>query len=616
MSVFFKPTAARWLSPLAFLSLLGHNAAAQTPEASTPALATTVVTASRLEQPLTDVLADLTVVDRETIERSGATSLVDVLSRVAGVEFARQGGPANNTDLFVRGGESRWMAVYVDGIRLDSQSGSGGAAFSAIPLRQVERIEVLKGAASAVYGSDAMVGVVQVFTRRGDENPGPKVSVGVGSRRTHQVDLSLGGGGDGVDYSLSVSQEGSSGYHIRVEPNTNKDADGYLQKSFHGVWGWAVAPGHRLRLTALASTSDAQYDASTTALGRVKDDHALRRMQATGVTWEADWSATYTTTVSVSESQDRYETLSDGVQSSLADTRLRNVLWQNRWTDGAHQWSGSFEHRADDLTNRGIAQAMSRTQNGVALGYGYREGAHTLQWHTRHDQDSEFGGQTTSGVAYANDIAEGWRVSASVGTAFRAPSLYQRFHPTFGNAALQPESTRSAELTLRHSQGGSGWSLTHYRSSVDNLIYFDQTLNRYLSTQSALLQGWTLQGHTQAAGWNWRASLDLQNPRDLTNNRPLPRRARQHGVLSADTTWAGWRVGADWAVTAHRYNYSGAVVSRMPGYGKWDLHASKALNRHWNMRVRVDNVGDKAYQTALNYAMPGRTLFVGFDWQP
>lgn len=616
MTVFFQPRVARWLSPLACLCVYGHPAVAQTPDHTTPVLATTVVTANRVEQALTDVLADLTVLDREAIERSGATGLADVLSRVAGVEFARQGGPANNTDLFVRGGESRWMAVYIDGIRVDSQSGSGGAAFSAIPLRQVDRIEVLRGSASAVYGSDAMVGVVQVFTRRGDDNPGPKVSVGVGSRRTHQLDLSLGGGGDGVDYALSVSQEGSSGYHVRVEPNTNRDADGYNQKSFHGSWGWAVAPGHRLRLTALASTSDAQYDASTTVAGRVKDDHALRRLQATGLTWEADWSAIYKTTVSVSESQDRYETLSDGVQSSLADTRLRNVLWQNRWTLGAHQLQGSVEHRSDGLTNRGITQSMSRTQNGAALGYGYRTGAHTLQVHARHDQDSEFGGQTTSGVAYAHEITPGWRASASVGTAFRAPSLYQRFHPTFGNAALQPESTRSAELGLRYQQGASGWSVTHYRSSVDNLVYFDQTLNRYLSTQAALLQGWTLQGHTSAWGWNWRASWDVQNPRDLTNNRPLPRRARQHGVLSADTHWAGWRLGTDWTLSAHRYNYSGTTVTRMPGYGKWDIHASKALNRQWNMRVRVDNLGDKTYQTALGYALPGRTLFVGFDWQP
>lgn len=617
MWVFSKPLCAWRLSPLASVSvftLLSGAVSAQT--ADTPALPVTVVTANRVEQPLTDVLADLTVVDRETIERSGATGLAEVLSRVAGVEFMRQGGPANNTELFVRGGESRWVAVYVDGIRVDSQSGSGGAAFAAIPLRQIDRVEVLRGPASAVYGSDAMVGVVQVFTRRGDEAPGPRVSVGAGSDRTHQVDVSVAGGGAGVDYALSVSQSGSSGYHVRVEPNTNPDADGYLQKAFHGSWGWAFAPGQRLRLTALASHSDAQYDASTTVAGRVKDDHAVRRMQAAGLTWEADWSAFYKSTVTVSESQDRYETLSDGVSTSLADTRLRNLLWQNRFVQGAHQWTVSFEHRADALVNRGINLPMDRTQNGVAVGYGLRSGAHTLQLHARHDQDSEFGGRATSGVAYANDFADHWRASVSVGTAFRAPSLYQRFHPTFGNAALRPESTRSTEFTLRQAVGTSQWSLTAYRSSVDNLIYFDQTLNRYLSTQSALLQGWVLQGQWQAWGWNWRGSLDLQDPRDLTNNRSLPRRAQQHGVLSADTAWQGWRVGSDWSVSAHRYNYSGVTVTRLPGYGKLDLHASKPLAPHWTLRLRLDNVGDRAYQTALGYALPGRTWLVALDWQP
>ena len=305
-----------------------------------PALSETVVTATRTVQPLSDLVADVSIVDRDSIERSGATGLGDLLARLPGVEMSRNGGPGTTTSLFLRGAESRFTAVYIDGVRMDSQS-TGGAAWESIPLGLIDRIEVLRGPAGAVYGSDALGGVIQIFTKRGEKGFAPFVSVGVGNRGTTKLEAGVSGASGTVDYALGLLRDESDGFNARPIAGQNPDKDGYRNTAGNARVGVQLNSVHRLEGTLMVGDTNSGYDS-----GLGKDDRNLHTMHALGLHWQAQWSSAYKTKFSVTDSRDEYETKPSVY---LSDTRLRGYLsrtngakvrtWsQPRWSAAKTTW--------------------------------------------------------------------------------------------------------------------------------------------------------------------------------------------------------------------------------------------------------------------------------------
>ncbi|ODS95253.1 MAG: TonB-dependent receptor [Lautropia sp. SCN 69-89] len=580
------------------------------------ALHPVVVTATRIEQPLADVVADVSIVDRETIERSGASTLADVLSQLPGISLTRNGGPGSATSVHLRGGDNRFTALYVDGVRVDSQS-TGGASWNAIPLAQIERIEVLRGPAAAVYGSDALAGVVQVFTRRGEGAAAPFVNLGLGSLGTRKLDAGIGGAGAGFDWSVAVGRETSDGFNS--QPAGNPDRDGYRSTSASASLGWQVSPAHRIEASALASRMHSQYD----AFASTGDDRTRSAVRTLGLNWLAKWSDTWSTRIGMSQGSDRYEDLP---WAYVTDTVVTGYLWHNAWKLGAGRLTADLERREDRLDNASTTPAITRrAQNALALGYGLRAGAHTLQLNARHDADSEFGGHTTAGAGYAYAFAPNWRATASTGTAFRAPTLFQRFSP-YGTSSLRPEKGRSMELGARYAANGNAFGATVYRNRVTDLISWvpgtGPCLNGastswfpgcYGNTARADIAGVTLSGETRVGSVRLTASLDWMDPENAATGKVLQRRARRQATLGAATRVANWEVGVQTQLVGARFDDAANTV-RLPGYGVLNLHASTRLHRDWTLLARVDNAGDKAYQTAWGYATAGRTLYLGLNW--
>lgn len=575
-------------------------------------LSETVVTATRVEQPLTDVVADVSIIDREVIERSGASALSDLLSRVPGISITRNGGPASSTSVYLRGGETRFTAVFLDGVRVDSQS-TGGASWNAIPLSQIDRIEVVRGPAAAVYGSDALGGVIQIFTRKGEAGVAPAIEFGVGTHGTVKWVTSLSGIKGSVDYALGLSRETSDGFN--AQPAANPDKDGYRNTAASARLGWQIEPAHRLEATLLNSDLNAQYDAFLSG----SDDHGQQDLQILGLKWSARWSETYSTQLSVSQGRDRYET-SPSVY--LTDTHVTGYLWQNEWKLGVHQVTAALERREDKLNNASTTPVITdRSQNALALGYGLRSGAHTLQLNARYDDDSEFGGHTTGGAAYAYGFLPHWRATASAGTAFRAPTLFQRFS-IYGLPSLQPETSRNVEVGVKYEAQGDGFSAVLYRNNVKNLItcvngntFCTRTAGKYANTGLARYSGLTISGTKRWESVNFSLSLDLQEPENLSTSKQLARRPKQMATLAADTRIAGWTVGSEVQMVGARFN-DAANAQKLAGYGLLNLSASTSLAPDWTLLARIDNLADKNYETALGYATAGRTVFLGLKWAP
>jgi vitamin B12 transporter len=618
--------------PLALVSAFGaFGGVAHAQE--TPALVETVVTANRTPQPLSELVGDVSIVDRQAIERSGATGVADVLSRLPGIEISRTGGVGNTTSLFIRGAETRFTAVYLDGVRIDSQS-TGGAGWEGIPLSQIDRIEVLRGPAAAVYGSDAVGGVIQLFTRRGEEGVRPYAGIGFGSNGLRKIEGGVSGKSGLFDYSFGVAHEESKGYNLQpVEKRnvvkdgfTNPDRDGYHSTSGNVKLGLQITPDQRIEATLLTSDTTAAYDPSVAYKTKLpilfREDESNNTLRTAGLTWSARWNDVYSTRVQVTDSQSVYKTQPSFYRT---ETNLRGYLFQNEFRFGPHLVSATFERREDALENAPTTSAKllsrDRSQDAISLGYGFVQGPHSLQLHVRHDKDSEFGGKTTGSAAYGYAITPALRFTASAGTAFRVPTLYQRFSE-YGLPTLKPESSRNAELGLQYADGGTQAGIVVYKNRVRNLIVFDgsatgcaSSFGCYSSTARARYQGVTLSGSQRLGDVTLRGSVDFQDPRDEATHNLLARRAQRHATLGADWRVAGWTLGAEVQTSGRRYDDAANAV-RLGGYTLLNLSASTKITRDLNLVARVDNVGNKDYQFARLYANAGRTAYVGLKWTP
>lgn len=581
----------------------------------------TVVTANRIEQPLSDLVVDMSVVGRETIEAAGAVGVADVLSRLPGVQIVRNGGAGSNTSVYLRGADTRFTAVYIDGVRVDSQS-TGGASWQDIPLEAIDRIEVLRGPAAAVYGSDAIGGVVQVFTKKGEGKAKPYVGLGWGSRGTVKAQAGVSGGVAGWDYSLGVSHASSNGFNAKTSAGFNPDADGYRNNAFNGRVGYQINSNQRVEATALTSYMNAGYDATVSKTSPMADDRSIYKMNAVGLNWLAKWSDVYSTRLQYTQSRDFYQTKPSVYET---DTRLHSYLFQNEWRLGAQTVTAALERREDKLINNGLdIGSRNRSQNALALGYGLHAGKHTLQLNARHDRDSEFGGHTTGSAAYGYEFMPNWRATASAGTAFRAPTLYQRFSQ-YGDASLSPEKGRNVELGLKWGKGSDSFSATLYRNNVSNLINYVGGTGTcagntglyggcYANVAKARYEGLTLAATTRLGMVNLQGSVDFQDPRDTDKDLQLARRSTRYANLSADTTLAGWRLGAEMQAAGKRFD-DAANKTVLGGYTLWNLSAQKQLTREWSLVARINNLADKRYELARTYATEGRSGYIGMKWE-
>ncbi len=597
------------------LALCAGSAAWSQPSTSTDPV---IVTATRVPQPLSTVLADVSVLNRDDITRSGAVDLADLLARLPGVAFTRNGGPGSTTGVFIRGSESRHTALFIDGVRVDSQT-VGGAVWEQVALEQIDRIEVLRGPAAAFYGSDAVGGVVQLFTRRGDGPLRPSAALTLGSQRTAQAQAGLAGASGPFDVSLSGSVGRSSGFNARPDPASNPDLDGWRRSALQARVGWQADARQRVYASLLASRVRAQYDGSD------QDDVSLHTLRTASLGWQGRWSDAATSRVHVGESHSTYESQPFFYRT---ETSVRDLTLQHEQRLGSSaatpQMSLLAERREDRLLNPATdfttELAGKRSQNGVALGLRSDLGDHGLQAQLRHDDDSEFGGHTTGSMAWGWRFAPHWRASASAATSFRAPTLYQRFSE-YGVAALVPEKGRNVELGLRWGDTAQQASLHLFRNNVSDLINFGDAgpcaspFGCYANVGRARYEGASLAGNTALGATRLRASLDWQKPRDLDTGLQLARRARKAAKVGVDVPWSGWWFGSELLATGARFDNAAntVVLSR---YTLVNLSAARELWPGLRLEGRIDNVTNRAYETARGYATQGRAAQVSLRWTP
>lgn len=585
-----------------------------------------VVSATRTPVPVSQVVADVTVINREEIERQASGTVVDLLSRTAGFQVARNGGPAADGNVYLRGGETRHIAVLVDGVRLDTQNASGGASWQMLNLAQIERIEIVRGPVSALYGSDAISGVVQIFTKKGQGPASLDLGVSAGEWGFFKTDVGLSGAAGMFDYAVSASSERSGGFSARnnARPGTRMaDRDGYLTEGGRLRLGFTPVAAHRIEAVASQQHSLSRYDSTVAS----RDDYGLRDLQDLKLQWSAQWLESWSSQVAVARSADRYAT--PRANNYLSQTHVDTASWLNEFKWGGHAVTAVLERREDTLKNNdivssGIPGEGERSDNGLGLGYAWRANGTVVQVNGRTDWDSEFGDHSTGAIAIGQDFAKHWNVHGSWGTGYRAPTLYQRFS-RYGNPALQPETSRNAEVGVRYHQAGAEVGLTVYDNWVTNLINSPvdsaqscglATPNGcYTSTGRAHLKGATVSGGVTMGLLRLSGSMDFGSYKNAQNDTELPRRARRQASLRLDTDVKDWTLGAQVLALSQRFDKANNV-NVFGGYAVLNLDALYRVNAQWRVLARIDNVGNKKYENAQTYGTTPRTAIIGLRWTP
>ncbi|SEA21866.1 TonB-dependent receptor domain-containing protein [Acidovorax soli] len=573
-------------------------------------LSETVVTATRVESRASALLSDVTVIDRETIENNTGRTVPELLARMAGVQMAANGGLGKNSSVFIRGTESRHVLLLVDGVRMGSAT-TGQASFDNIPLEMIERIEVLKGPASALYGSDAIGGVIQIFTRQGREGMHPHASVTLGSEGRREATVGLSGGRGDISYSLGAQTLREKGFSATNPAasfgNFNPDRDGFSQQSVNASLAWRFAPDWKADARLLYADGKNHYDSGPSSF----DTHAdvQSRVGAVGVEGRIldDWKTRLNFASSADDS-----TSFEGRAPSRFNTTQDQWAWTNEVGTRVGKLLVGLERLVQKVDSTTAYTVTRRSTDSAFAGIVGEYGPHGWQFNARHDDDSQFGGASTGLVAYGYRFTPQLRLHGAYGTSFKAPSFNQLYYPGFGNPNLQPERGRNAELGLSYMMGLHEFKFVRFDNRIRGFIT-GTTLPA--NVPRARIEGWTLGYDAQLGVWGLHAALDLLDARNTQNGRKLPRRADEQLTASLDYATGAWKLGGTLLAVSERFDDTANRV-RLSGFATLDLHADHALSRDWTLQARLNNLADKQYQTANGFNQPGRAVYLTLRYQP
>ncbi len=607
---------APWAStPLAIALCAAFSASAFAQTAQDKKLEPVLVTAARTPQIAREVLSDNVVITSEEIAKSGRTSLVDLLQRQRGIEITRTGGPGTASSVFLRGTDNKQNVVLVDGVRVGSST-SGGATWSAIPLSQIERVEIVYGPLSTMYGADAVGGVIQIFTKQGDGAPAPTVSAGVGSYATRNLEAGVSGSSGGFRYALRAAHERADSFSA-TKPGAfgfNPDKDGYDNDSASGQFGLQLAKGHEIGLSFLHSRLDSRFDSGATF-----DDRSKQRVATYGVYSKNRILPNWNSQLQLSQSVDK-STSDASFGHSVFDTTQKQISWQNNFTVGASDVLQLIaEQRKEEVDSSTPELIGARTTNSLAAAYQLRRDAHLAALSVRNDDNSQFGSATTGSVSYGYRLTNALRASANFGTSFRAPTFNDLFFPGFGIASNRPEKGRNADIGLYYEDGKSQYSAVYYRNRLSDLLVntnvcpIEQATHPFgcaYNVNKALLTGVSLGASTLLGNFTVRGSLDLQDPKDETTGRQLARRAKRHGTLALEHNAGKLSSGGELIFSGKRFDDT-SNRNNLGGYGVLNLFASYGFAPNWSLFGRWNNVLNKKYELARNYNTAESNLFVG-----
>ncbi|CAH1582357.1 Vitamin B12 transporter BtuB [Vibrio owensii] len=619
---FLAITCASLLSPTFYL---------QAQEAS--ADETVVVTANRFKQVDGAVLAQTVTVTKEDIERLQADSLFDVFRTLPSVEVAQYGGRGQSASLFVRGGSSSQVLVLVDGVRVPRAS-MGGVDFSQFPVNSVERIDYIRGARASIYGSEAISGVINIITRADIDNDASRVSAGYGSdnhkKGTFVVSKPVG---DGKHFKGVLGYEKTDGFNVKPQPGLN-DGDEHGFESFNLKLGYQQTFSENVTGYVGVTAYNNEYDYDNSLYGNpdwgTVDKHEKKTGEVEYV--GADLSLEYNKDVYSSElklaygQQDNYDHKSGQSKSTGDHVAIEqfNAIWLNSYSVTEElSVGGGLDYRTEKLAKGYIApsdwgpakdydpEKNPRTNFGVSAIAQYAYDVWTLEASVRNDDNNQFGNNTTWQTAAGWTFYEGYELTLSHGTAFRAPSFVDLYYPGSEMPNLKPEESENTEISVSGGVSIVDWTVTGYYNQIENMLIWKDTGMQNVG--EAEIKGIELEVKLDTDIVSHEFYLDYKDPVDKSGaeDTQLAYRSKRGAKWNAYATFDQWTLGSQYLYQGERFN--GDI--RLPSYSLWNFTASYAVNQNWDVNAKLSNAFDKDYEMYTGYATPGRQYFVSADYR-
>lgn len=583
---------------------------AQTAIPQPKALKETVVTATRSATRTDELVSDVVVVEREQIERSAGRTLPELLAREAGLQFSSNGGLGGTSNVYIRGTEARHTILLIDGVRYGSVS-VGTPIWDNLPLDMIERIEVLKGPASSLYGSEGVGGVVQIFTRKGRTGFHPEAAVSLGSQGNRRASASLAAGADKLSYNVSAQnlrQTGISATNARAPfGNFNPDTDGFTQSSLNASFALQLHADWSLDGGLVYSDGISQFDD-----GPGRDSRSTVRSVVARAGLSGRPMAHWQTRVLAAQSSDTNNAIVSAFSPSNFVSTQGQLSWQNTLDTAAGTVLAGVEQLQQRVSSSTAFTVNARTVNSVFAGLNGSSGPHSWQFNLRSDNNSQFSSSGTGFAGYGFRISPNWRVNASYGTSFVAPSFNQLYFPGFGNPLLQPEKGKNTDLGLTYSSGATSVKLVRYDNRITGFIPSGPLP---ANVPKARISGTSLEVQSGLGAVALRGTLDALNPRNELTGKLLPRRTRMQYTLGADYDVGLWQLGASLLHSDARFD-DVANLSQLAGFTTIDLFLSRKLSTDWSLQGRVNNLTNAQYETVLGYNQPTRGVYVTLRYQP
>ncbi|HEX7324200.1 MAG TPA: TonB-dependent vitamin B12 receptor [Rhodanobacteraceae bacterium] len=610
-----------WVGPCAIIALTCAPVVAFA--SSTPTtLSQIVVTATGTAQTEDATLAPVTVITRADIDRLQPPTLQALLNDTPGMAIANDGGPGAATSLFLRGTNANQVLILVDGVRMGSVT-TGTAAIQNIPINQIQRIEIVRGPFSSLYGADAIGGVIQIFLRHTPGTFVPNASVGVGSyshwlassgfsAASKQGWISVQAGHNQTD-GIPGCRDGAAALFVACDADQPNRRFGYHNSSltlngaytFNDRWS---ADGMAFRTQGFddyAGTFSNSNTYSTDVLGGQLHYQPNQDLKLT---------------LRAGESTDFESDFLNGAYVDTFDTRRSVATLQADIALAGGLLTVGLDGEREHLASNTVFPVDTRTNGGLFGEWQRSFGAQSVQVNLRHDQNSQFGGKTTGSALWGWNFTPTLRLTASYGTAFDTPTFNDLYFPGFGNPDLRPETSRQVDVGLRGTPQWGHWSVNAYRNNLNDLIVLNALTFLPSNVDRARITGIEGTVATRLAGWRLRATATVLDARDddssgSNDGDRLPRRPGASARFDADRAFGRFSIGASWELNSYAYDEIGNV-DRLGGYSLVNLRAGWHINRDWQLQLALNNAFDKDYETAFFFNQPGRNWMLTLHFHP
>ena len=593
------------------------------------------VTATRTPIAKNNVIADITTITEEEIERAGSSSLTDLLQRQPGVEIYNSGGQGKVSSLHIRGSESDHVVVLVDGLRVN-QVTSGLTAFENIPLSQIEKIEIVRGPSSSLYGAGAIGGVIQIFTKKGVSGFKPYAAIGYGRYDTKTTQAGLRAGNDSTNYAINISSLSTDGFSAyKTNSPIYSDKDGYDNLSLSGSMNHKFNDNNSIGLNFIKSSANNKYD-------NRNDPNFIDRKnkmdtQVIGVTFNNKITSDWRSDLKIGQSIYKYTDFSGAVWTPN-NSKQNQISWLNNINLSLGSLQLLYDFNRETINKSLGYDKSERDNSGYMIGYLLNKDNHNFQANYRFDDNSAYGKFNTGNIGYSYKLNNKWAAAGSIGTAFRAPNFMDLYYcdsyGCFNNPNLKPEESKNIEASLRYQKDVDKFSATVFQNKIDNFIQLDSNWITQ-NTEKAKFEGITFSGSTFIDHFQLFGNATFQSAENDVTHEKLTRRAKRYGNLGLNYYFDQWNVGTEINASGSKNDACDpdefSCPIKISGYAFVNLVADYRINNDTKLNLRINNLLNKEYALAYDgqpgitgnygsqgfaYQTAGTSFFVNLRYEP